>query len=76
MSRLALVVSLPLMIASCGIKEVDDLIDEQDDPNQDTDTISGDCPEQDLGSAVGAALAQGQIKAMSGAPPPASEPKP
>ena len=65
MSRLAPVVALPLVIASCGVKEVDDLIDEQDDPDQDTDTLSGDCPEQDLGSAVGAALAQGQTNRQS-----------
>ena len=64
MSRLALVVSLPLVIASCGVREVDDLVGGQDDPIR-TPTLSGDCPEQDLGSAVGAALAQGQTNRQS-----------
>jgi len=52
---------LALLTAACGVKEVDDLIDDIDDDDAaETDTEDVGCPEQDLGSALGPAVAQGQ----------------
>jgi hypothetical protein len=66
MTRHALLLALPLLLVGCPEKEVDDLIDEEEDDDDDGGgTISGDCPEQDLGSAIGRAVAEGQITRQS-----------
>lgn len=56
---------VPLLLAGCVEKEVDDLIDEDDDAEDGRSPASGDCPEEDLGSALGRAVAEGRITRSS-----------
>ena len=63
MNRHALLLALPLLLVGCPEKEVDDLIDEEDDDDDDDGggVVAGECPEEDLGSSLGRAVAEGQI---------------